>query len=148
MSRAGARLPAPPRPQVPATPRSPLATAGVYERIDAIVRQIPAGCVATYGQIAAIEGRCTPRRVGYALAHLPEHARDVPWQRVINSAGRISERGDGGEDGQRERLRAEGVLLDHRGRVDFRRVGWQGPPLTWLLEHGLNPASPPGRRRG
>lgn len=138
----------PPAPTSDAPHRdSPLAAASVYERIHAIIRQIPPGCVATYGQIAAIEGRCTPRRVGFALAQLPDDARDVPWQRVINSAGRVSERDDGGADGQRERLRAEGVLLDARGRVDFRVVGWPGPPLHWLLEHGFHPAEPAGARQ-
>lgn len=129
---------------------SPLARASTYERIYAIARQIPHGQVATYGQIAAIEGRCTPRRVGYAMSHLPATTRDVPWQRVINSAGRVSERAEHGAASQRALLLAEGVLFDSRGRVDFARVGWRGPELGWLLDHGLYPAPPAGtsdRRR-
>lgn len=128
---------------------SPLADASSYERIYAIARQIPSGKVATYGQIAAIEGRCTPRRVGYAMAHMPPSASDVPWQRVLNSAGRVSDRGDdgGGAASQRALLHAEGVLLDSRGRVNFVLVGWPGPDLDWLMTHGLFPAPAPGEAR-
>ena len=58
----------------------------VYERILDVVRQIPAGTVATYGQVAMIAGGCTPRMVGYCLASL-DPGSDVPWQRVINHDG-------------------------------------------------------------
>ncbi|MCA8967397.1 MAG: MGMT family protein [Planctomycetes bacterium] len=125
-----------------------MATAHCHDRIYAIVRQIPPGRVATYGQVAAIEGRCTPRRVGHALAVLPADRRDVPWQRVLNSQGRVSDRAEGsGAPSQREVLHGEGVLMDARGRVDFAAVGWAGPDLDWLLEHGLHPAPPAGTRR-
>ena len=65
---------------------SPLADASSYERIYAIARQIPPGKVATYGQIAAIEGRCTPRRVGYAMAHMPASAGEARNRRPPNCA--------------------------------------------------------------
>ena len=58
----------------------------VYERILDVVRQVPSGQVATYGQIAMIAGGCTPRMVGYCLAAL-DPGSDVPWQRVINYRG-------------------------------------------------------------
>ncbi len=91
----------------------------VYQRILQIVRQIPRGQVATYGQIAWIEGTCTPRMVGYALAGLPEES-DVPWQRVINARGCISTHGDE----QRRLLEQEGILFDDDGRIDLQRYGW------------------------
>ncbi len=95
------------------------------------VRQIPAGKVATYGQIAALVGPPPgmsqeaykaqgPRWVGGAMAACPE---GVPWQRVINAQGKISLRG-GSEIHQRELLEAEGVVFDDRGRVDLERYGW------------------------
>jgi methylated-DNA-protein-cysteine methyltransferase-like protein len=56
-----------------------------HQTIYEVVKTIPAGVVATYGQVAAIVG-CGPRLVGYALASLPA-GMDVPWQRVINSQG-------------------------------------------------------------
>ncbi len=99
----------------------------VYQRILEVVRQIPAGKVATYGQIAMIAGGCTPRMVGYCLAAL--HAgSDVPWQRVINHQGKVSPRSSGpGSHLQREMLTAEGVEFDSQGRVSFEEFGWNGP---------------------
>ena len=98
-----------------------------YEQIYSVVRQIPSGKVATYGQIAKIVDRCTARMVGYAMAALPPNT-DVPWQRVINYKGEISirSRGDGSLR-QRRLLQAEGVKFDKRGRVNLRKVRWAGP---------------------
>jgi methylated-DNA-protein-cysteine methyltransferase-like protein len=98
---------------------------GLYERIYAVVRRIPAGRVATYGQIAKLAGRCGARQVGYALAALSEGS-GVPWQRIINSQGRISLRSSGGHDVlQRELLEEEGVEFSLDGRVDLARFGWK-----------------------
>jgi len=127
-----------------------LRAAGSYERIYAIVRRIPAGRVATYGQIAAIEGRASARMVGWAMAALPAGS-DVPWQRVINARGEVSERaGGGGTARQRERLAAEGVFFDRRGRVDLARAGWEGPEAAWLARNGFHAAPAPAAaaRRG
>ncbi|GIV77724.1 MGMT family protein [Litorilinea aerophila] len=110
-----------------------------YERIYALVRQIPAGYVASYGQIAALVGRCTPRMVGYALAALPADS-DVPWQRVINAQGKISPRADSqGTARQRQLLEAEGIRFDAQNRVNWRQVRWPGPELDWLLANGFSP---------
>ncbi len=99
---------------------------GLYACIYAVVRMIPTGRVATYGQIAAYVGRCTPRQVGYAMSALSQD--DVPWQRVINSKGMISfPQNSRGAMEQRQLLEAEGVAFDRAGRVDLRRFGWQGP---------------------
>ncbi len=102
-----------------------------------VVRRIPAGRVASYGQIARLipppEGVDPPsylaygaRWVGSALARCPD---DVPWQRVINAKGEISLRP--GAEHQRRLLEAEGVVFNDRGRVDLARFGWQtaGPGL-------------------
>lgn len=98
----------------------------LYARIYALVRQIPHGRVATYGQVAAMVGRCTARTVGFAMAAVPS-GTDVPWHRVINREGRISERrGGNGDIRQRQLLEAEGVYFDREGRVDFARFGWRG----------------------
>ena len=123
-----------------------LREADLHRRIYAIVRSIPPGRVATYGQVAAICGRCTPRMVGRALATLSDSEGDVPWQRVLNSAGRVSERTGGGSDGQRQRLLAEGVVFDHRGRVRLELVGWEGPGFGWIEAGGFFPAPTPGQR--
>jgi len=107
-------------------PRGATEGAGLYERIYALVRRIPAGKVASYGQIAAAVGGCTPRMVGYAMAATPVWM-DVPWQRVINSRGEVSPRAHGAGDlEQRQRLEEEGVVFDPRGRIDLARFGWRG----------------------
>ncbi len=120
-----------------------LKEASTYERIYAVVGRIPAGQVATYGQIAAIVGGCTARMVGYAMAALP-FGSEVPWQRVINRQGKISPRGAGdGSLRQRQLLEAEGVIFDQGGRVDFEQVGWPGPDWEWLEQNGFHPAPLP-----
>ena len=102
----------------------------VYARVLDVVRQIPRGQVATYGQIAQIVGDCTPRMVGYCLASLGRDSEDggsddVPWQRVINAQGKISPRGVGfGALLQRELLEGEGVEFSDADRVSFRKFGW------------------------
>jgi methylated-DNA-protein-cysteine methyltransferase-like protein len=98
-----------------------------YQQVYAIVRQIPPGKVASYGQIAALVDRCTARMVGYAMHAIGPEDTDVPWQRVINSQGRISAHGDGiGTSLQRQMLEEEGVVFDHTGRTDFKQFGWLG----------------------
>jgi methylated-DNA-protein-cysteine methyltransferase related protein len=98
----------------------------LYLRIYDMVRQIPRGKVATYGQIARLVGGCTPRMVGYAMSALTE-GTDVPWQRVINYKGKISPHGLGyGSALQRQILEEEGVHFDPEDRVDFDTFGWLG----------------------
>ena len=100
-----------------------------YDDMYAVVRRIPGGRVATYGQVAALAGRPgAARQAGYALAALPPES-DVPWHRVINARGEISARRTSGpfETIQADLLRAEGVLLDDRGRVDLERFRWDPP---------------------
>ncbi len=95
------------------------------QRIFAVVRQIPAGKVASYGQIARIVGQAVgARQVGYALASL-RSGSDVPWQRVINAQGRISLPGVGGAI-QKQLLLDEGIRFDQDDRVDFECYGWDG----------------------
>jgi methylated-DNA-protein-cysteine methyltransferase-like protein len=97
-----------------------------YQRIYAVVRRIPKGRVATYGQIAALAGLPGhARQVGYAMYSLPEHSA-VPWHRVINARGEISRRSvPGWELQQRVLLEREGVEFDARGRVDLGEVQWR-----------------------
>jgi len=113
-----------------------------------IVRQIPEGKVSTYGQIASMiplpEGanpesyhRLAPRWVGTGLRRTPD--QPIPWQRVINSQGRIS-LPEGSENAEKQR-----IILEHEGivfiggKVNLVQYGWQGPSEAWLAEHDLNP---------
>ncbi len=98
-----------------------------------LVRRVPRGKVVTYGQVAAILGQPRgARAVGLALSALRPPLLDlVPWQRVINAAGRCSHRDGLGAARQRELLEREGVRFDRRGTVDLRRARWQGPRREW-----------------
>ena len=95
-----------------------------YEAIYAVVRRIPRGRVATYGQVAHLVGpTCDARRVGWALAALGDRQAGppVPWQRVVNAKGMSSL----GQE-QLARLKDEGIAFDANGRIDLRRFGWSG----------------------
>ena len=102
-----------------------------YEQVWDIVRQIPEGKVAAYGHIAlmlpppnGVEFEAYkafgPRWVGGAMANCPD---DVPWQRVINSQGKISERA--GAERQRQLLEEEGIVFV-KNKIDFKKYGWKG----------------------
>ena len=111
----------------------------IYQRICLMVQQIPPGRVATYGQIAALVGNCTARMVGYAMASLNGNS-NVPWQRVVNSQGKVSPRADShSTEVQRLRLIEEGIVFDAQLRINLRRYRWSGPTLEWRLEHGFDP---------
>ncbi len=105
----------------------------IYARIYAVIRRIPEGKVATYGQVATLAGfPGHARQVGQALRSVPVGVTEVPWQRVINAKGEVSNRGGRGglgwEEGyQRHRLEEEGVEFDPRGRIDLERFGWEPP---------------------
>jgi methylated-DNA-protein-cysteine methyltransferase-like protein len=104
-----------------------------YRLVYRVVRRIPRGKVATYGQIAAILGQPRgARAVGMALGALRDDAVEtVPWQRVVGSAGRCTHR-DGFAAGiQQEMLEAEGVAFDRRGHLDLGKVRWKGPRREW-----------------
>jgi methylated-DNA-protein-cysteine methyltransferase-like protein len=96
-----------------------------YQRIYRVVRRIPKGRVATYGQVASLAGLAGhARQVGYALHALPD-GTIVPWHRVVNAAGGISTRATpGGELVQRLLLEKEGIRLDGRGRVPLDQLRW------------------------
>lgn len=90
------------------------------------MRRIPAGRVATYGQVALLAGiPGHARQVGYAL-HVLGWRSGVPWHRVVNRLGGISRRRmPGPEILQRTRLEREGVAFDARGRIPLEAFGWR-----------------------
>lgn len=101
----------------------------LYSRIYSVVKEIPTGRVATYGRIARMVDGATPRIVGYAMAATPD-GEGIPWHRVINAKGEISPRANGAPDPrQRERLIAEGVAFNARGKIDLERYGWERDPF-------------------
>lgn len=94
----------------------------VYE----VVRQIPAGRVASYGQVARMVGRPRNARfVGYAL-HVNPEPGVIPCHRVVFKNGSLAPGfAFGGEDEQRRLLEAEGVAFLDDGRVDMARHTWE-----------------------
>lgn len=98
----------------------------LYQRIYALVSEIPYGQVTTYGEIAKCVGT-TPRIVGFAMAMTPQN-QGIPWQRVINHQGKISRRSDSdGHTFQHDLLKAEGIIFDSSGRVDLKKFAWRVP---------------------
>lgn len=113
-----------------------------YEQVWNLVRQIPRGKVAAYGQIAlllpppsGVEFEAYkafgPRWVGGAMAACPD---DVPWQRVINSQGKISARP--GAEKQRQLLEEEGIVFV-KDKVDMKKYGWKGPSEADEPQQGM-----------
>ncbi len=115
-----------------------------FERVYELVRMIPRGRVASYGQIAAqLEHPRAARTVGWAL-HSLRDGTDVPWQRVISSRGAISTTGFANPpDLQRQLLEAEGIEFDAHGCVDLRRFGWDFFPPSPSQGEGRGEGSPP-----
>jgi methylated-DNA-protein-cysteine methyltransferase related protein len=97
-----------------------------YQSFYIIIKKIPKGKVATYGQIAMLAGMPgQARRVGYALYNLSD-AKAVPWYRVINASGQISRLPDPEwMNIQRTLLEAEGVVFDSRDRIDLNLFQWR-----------------------
>ena len=110
---------------MPLTPQQ-----GFFERAYRVVRCIPRGQVASYGQIADLLGHPRgARTIGWALNSLTtSQAESVPWHRVVSRSGRLSiSRLDANAASlQRQMLEDEGVHVDERGWVDMRRFGWRG----------------------
>lgn len=103
-----------------------------FERVYGLVRQIPSGQVATYGQLALyLDYPHGARTVGWAMRGCPA---DVPWHRVINARGRISAHGRPPDEVvlQQALLEAEGIVFGPDGQIDLRTYRWAGP--AWSME--------------
>lgn len=106
--------------------RAPVHGDAAVAAICAVIRRIPKGWVATYGQVAAMAG--LPRRarlVGTVLQQL-DPAIKIPWHRVVNAKGEVSysPSRNGGDALQRRLLEKEGVEFDDKGRFNLERFRW------------------------
>ena len=103
-----------------------MTTNSTYKRIFAVIRRIPKGRVATYGQVATLAGiPKNARQVGYALRNAPEELR-LPWHRVINAQGQVSKRSSRGSDSlQYVLLDNEGIQFDVHGKIALQRYQWK-----------------------
>jgi methylated-DNA-protein-cysteine methyltransferase-like protein len=119
-------------PRLPRGPRPAKRPSPTYAKILAVVRRVPRGKVATYGQVAALAGFAhAPRLAGYALHALPEGS-PLPWHRIVGAGGKLS-LGRLSPDGavlQKLKLAAEGVSFDPRGRVRMSVHAWKGKPVA------------------
>ncbi|MEU9691381.1 MULTISPECIES: MGMT family protein [Amycolatopsis] len=93
----------------------------LHERVREVIASVPAGSVATYGDIASVSGAPSPRLVGRILG---EDGQDLPWHRILRADGTPAPHL---VDEQLQRLRAEGVIPDGQ-RVDLRKYRWQRDP--------------------
>ncbi|MGF1522067.1 MAG: MGMT family protein [Leptolyngbyaceae cyanobacterium] len=100
--------------------------ANTYDYIYAVVRQIPYGQVATYGQVAELAGLIgKPRLVGYALYRVTDDD-DIPWHRVINAKGEVSRspHRNGMDSLQQTLLQEEGIHFNSAGKLDLNTYRW------------------------
>lgn len=102
--------------------------AKLYRSIYAVVRRIPTGRVATYGQVAELAGIPGGARVAGAALKVNTPENHVPWQRVIGKAGknrgRIAIHDPVGAAVQRQLLDDEGVTIGDTGLIALDRYGW------------------------
>ncbi|MEW6014577.1 MAG: MGMT family protein [Candidatus Zixiibacteriota bacterium] len=89
-----------------------------------VIKKIPRGRVASYGQIAALAGNPRAARQVVRALHSLSGKEKLPWHRVINSKGTISLRPGAGYELQKALLKKEGVRIDERDRVDLARFQW------------------------
>ncbi|MBO5852292.1 MAG: MGMT family protein [Clostridia bacterium] len=96
----------------------------VFERIYELVKTIPKGRVATYGQVALFAGNPRwARVVGYALHNNPS-PETIPCHRVVNREGRVADAFVfGGGNAQRSLLEKEGIVFEADGRIDLKKYG-------------------------
>jgi methylated-DNA-[protein]-cysteine S-methyltransferase len=113
-------------------------------RVMSVVRRIPAGRVATYGDVAEAAGRPgAARAVGNIMAHCGE--RDVPCHRVIAAAGRLGGFG-GNVEMKRALLRAEGMIVGPSTIRDFATRRWPSAPAPDTSRGRARSRESPGRR--
>jgi methylated-DNA-protein-cysteine methyltransferase-like protein len=100
-------------------------SAGFFRRVAEVIKKIPRGKVATYGQIAVLAGNPRAARQVAWVLHSASDKEKLPWQRVINRAGTISLPRYGGYELQKALLVKEGVKFGAGDRIDLARFQWQ-----------------------
>ncbi|MCK4250033.1 MGMT family protein [candidate division WOR-3 bacterium] len=95
-----------------------------FQRVIAIIKNIPEGKVATYGQIATYAGNPrAARQVAYIL-HSSSRKENLPWHRVINSKGSISLKPGHGYELQKQMLKKEGITFKENDCINLQRFLW------------------------
>lgn len=102
-----------------------------FYAVKEIIRSIPAGKVATYGQIAKYAGNPQGARQVAWVLHASSRKENLPWHRVINSKGGISLPHGSGYETQKALLEKEGVVFGKRDGIDLKKYQWN-PQQTYL----------------
>ena len=97
------------------------------QRVKDLIKRIPRGKVATYGQIATYAGNPRASRQVVWILHSSTGKEKLPWHRVINGMGKISLKPGYGYEIQKALLLKEGVKFDRNNRIDFKRFLWSPP---------------------
>ena len=96
------------------------------DRVKRIIKSVPRGKVATYGQVAALAGNIRAARQVAWILHSSSDKHNLPWHRIINSRGGISLKPLHGFEIQKELLINEGVVFSENGTIDLSRYLWRG----------------------
>jgi methylated-DNA-protein-cysteine methyltransferase-like protein len=99
-------------------------TTTFHQRVIAVVKKIPKGKVATYGQVAGLAGNPRAARQVVRALHSSSRKEGLPWQRVVNGRGRISLPPGGGYELQKALLEDEGVTFNTGDAIDLKRFLW------------------------
>lgn len=94
------------------------------QRVKNVIRKVPRGKVATYGQIASYAGNPRGARQVVRILHTSSGKERLPWHRIVNRQGRIALKPGYGYEIQRELLRKEGIRFDENDAIDFDRYLW------------------------
>ena len=102
---------------------------GFHQKVKDIIKKVPEGKVASYGQIAVLAGNHRAARQVAWVLHSSSRKDKLPWHRVVNSEGRISLRPNYGYEIQKELLKKEGIKFDENDRIDFKNYLWD----PWMM---------------
>lgn len=95
------------------------------DRVKRVIRKVPRGKVASYGQIAALAGNPRGARQVVRVLHACSGRDRLPWHRIVNSKGGISLKPGQGYELQKALLVDEGVTFDRNDLIDFERHQWR-----------------------
>lgn len=98
---------------------------GFTSEVIKLIRSIPKGKVATYGQIACLAGFCSSVRRVVWILHSCSEKEGLPWHRVVNQKGTISLRPGEGYEKQKEMLQREGIVFNSNDRIDLNQYLWE-----------------------
>lgn len=99
-------------------------TTSFHQRVITVIKKVPRGKVATYGQVAAIAGNSRAARQVVRVLHSSSDKEQLPWHRVINSKGSISLKPGRGYEMQRAMLADEGIVFNLDDTIDLKRFQW------------------------